>query len=239
MNKGEIKRAKTSSKNISPFISMSGISKTYDGNKFVLNDLSFSLCLGEIAIIMGPSGSGKSTFLNILGLLDKASSGKYLFNGNDLCEKRNKKLYSFIRGEKIGFVFQSYYLIETLTVRDNIMMPFLYSDTKITDEIEDHISEYAQLFGVTELLDKKASLLSGGERQRVAIIRAMIKKPCLVIADEPTGNLDEKNGETVINAFRKIAGAGTAVVIVTHNSGINCPEGKRFQLCEGKLHEIK
>ena len=220
-------------------ITMTNIKKTYDGSKNILNDFNFSLNKGDIALVMGPSGCGKSTFLNILGLLDSYSEGEYVFNGDLIKNEKVKKSYSQYRGSKIGFIFQAYYLIDALSVKENIMMPFLYSNSKLPINIDQKIDEYLDYFNLAPLKNQKAMLLSGGERQRVAIIRAMIKNPELLIADEPTGNLDEKNASIVINAFRKIAQNGTAIVFVTHNPNIYCPESIRYRLEEGKLHNVE
>lgn len=215
-------------------VEMSGIQKTYDGKRNVLDNLAFSIDRGDIATILGASGCGKSTFLNIVGLLDNFTEGFYLFDGTEI---KRKKLNSYYkqRATDIGFVFQSYCLIESLSVKDNILMPFLYNNQYIDKKIIADLDKILKDFNLTELKNKKASLLSGGERQRVAIARAMIKNPKLIIADEPTGNLDEANAELVVNAFRSIAGSGTSVIVVTHNKFLSLSSKNIYSLEGGLL----
>ena len=175
-------------------IRLSGVRKSYDGRHYVLDGLDFALGEGETAVVYGASGCGKSTFLNIVGLLDSMNEGDYRFSNQSICARR-LNAYSEVRAEKIGFVFQSYCLIEALSVADNILMPFLYNGKPISKEVLGELASLAEELGIAELLEKKAALLSGGEKQRVAIARAMLKRPRLIIADEPTGNLDEGNSQ--------------------------------------------
>lgn len=215
-------------------IKMTSLRKTYDGKSFVLKDVNFSLQQGEIAIVSGASGCGKSTFLNIVGLLDSFTDGSYEFMGKSV---RNKKLNSYYkqRATDIGFVFQAYCLIESISVKDNILMPYLYNNAAVDSKIIAEANQMMEELNISSLADKKAALLSGGEKQRVAICRAMIKKPKLIIADEPTGNLDEGNTALVVNAFNKIVANGTSVIVVTHNMRLNFENSKRFLLEEGML----
>lgn len=216
-------------------VKMSNIKKTYDGKKYVLSGIDFSLHEGEIAIISGASGCGKSTFLNIVGLLDNMSEGDYFFN--QVFIKRNRlSSYYKQRADDIGFVFQAYCLIESISVKDNILMPYLYSGKLIDRRVHEELYALADELNISSLLDKKAGLLSGGEKQRVAICRAIIKKPKLIIADEPTGNLDTGNTASVVGFFDRIVKSGTAVIIVTHNADLCFQNSKLYTLCAGELH---
>ncbi len=212
-----------------------GIKKTYDGKRYVLNGIDLSVEEGEIATVRGASGCGKSTFLNILGLLDNANEGKYFFCGEEIGGKLNS--YSDRRSRDIGFIFQSYCLIDQLSAEDNILMPFLYGKGASPD-IGKRLSVLLKDLNIEGLREKKVSLLSGGERQRVAIARAMIKCPRLIIADEPTGNLDDVNTHLVIKALEKASRSGTSVIVVTHNTAVSFGEGSRYRMEGGMLkHE--
>ncbi|MDD4096404.1 MAG: ABC transporter ATP-binding protein [Oscillospiraceae bacterium] len=213
---------------------MTAVKKSYDGKKQVLSGLDFSISLGETALIHGTSGCGKSTFLNIVGLLDSYSDGEYTFNGIPIIPKKLNSYYKQ-RAMDIGFVFQNYSLIDSISVRENILMPYLYNNQYIDKTVMINMDKLLEEFNIAELKNTKTSLLSGGERQRVAIIRAMIKNPKLIIADEPTGNLDETNSRLVFNAFKKIAERGTAVVAVTHNKYLSLGLGRTYTLEEGEL----
>lgn len=212
---------------------MRHIFKSYDKKRFILEDLDFCLKKGEIATIYGASGSGKSTFLNGMGFLDCFNAGEYYFFGDNVDIKKINR-YKQYRASDIGFIFQSYCLIDALSVEDNIKMPYLYMQGKSmmnNAEMYD-VLERLQLL---ELRGKAASTLSGGEKQRVAIARALLKKPKLIIADEPTGNLDENNSNIVSEAFRNVAKMGTSLVVVTHNKYIEFSEGNKYILGGGKL----
>ncbi len=213
-------------------VKLNNIRKSYIKGQEVLKGLELSVSAGEMAIIEGKSGSGKSTLLNIIGLFEPFDEGEYFFDGKPL-EKEKYGRYSGIRSNDIGFVFQAYHLIENLTIWDNIMLPLYYGDNKTPDEKE--ISRLLNDFNLCGMENKKVSLLSGGEKQRVAVMRAMIKSPKLIIADEPTGNLDEENAGIIINTFRKMVKQGTSVIMVTHNTSIATSEDKRYILREGKL----
>ena len=218
-------------------ISLKDIRKTYDGKKYVLDRLDFSIERGELAVITGKSGSGKSTLMNIIGLLDTFDAGIYMFEGESIDVKR--KSYSRLRGGKIGFIFQSYYLIESLSVSDNILMPLLYSDKKkIEKSTIDKMNSCLEEYGLYDYRNKKTALLSGGEKQRVAVARALIKDPDLIIADEPTGNLDRENGSLIKKSLIKQTELGKSVIIVTHNKDLFSDAPSMYMLSDGRLEAI-
>ncbi len=218
-------------------ISLKDIRKTYDGKKYVLDRLDFSIERGELAVITGKSGSGKSTLMNIIGLLDTFDAGIYMFEGESIDVKR--KSYSRLRGGKIGFIFQSYYLIESLSVSDNILMPLLYSDKKkIEKSTIDKMNSCLEEYGLYDYRNKKTALLSGGEKQRVAVARALIKDPDLIIADEPTGNLDRENGSLIKKSLVRQTELGKSVIIVTHNKDLFSDAPSMYMLSDGRLEAI-
>ncbi len=217
-------------------IEMHKICKSYVKGQRVLDKLDFSMDAGEAAIIRGASGCGKSTFLNILGLIDSADSGEYLFESKEINFRKLNECQSRLAND-IGFVFQSYYLIESISVLDNILLPFLYNDRYIDKSLMDELEKLTVDFGIAHLLTKKAGLLSGGEKQRVAICRAMIKKPKILIADEPTGNLDDRNTGLVLEAMQQSRNSGVALVIVTHNMLLDFPGAQHYKLENGFLKQ--
>ena len=215
-------------------IDVTNLRKSYDGEKYILDGINIKLYDGDMVIIEGKSGAGKSTLMNILGLLDEYDAGRIVIDGV-LIEKSNRKQHLMLRGEKIGFVFQAYHLIENISVKENILLPFVYTQKSVDQEILCRLKTIAEELGITELLKKKANLLSGGEKQRVAIARAIIKDPKIIIADEPTGNLDVENTDTVINTFCKLKEKGKIIIIVTHDISIAKRQYKKYSLKEGKL----
>lgn len=214
-------------------IQLKNIRKTYDKKKYVLNGIDLSLHKGEMVVIEGKSGAGKSTLMNVLGLLDEYNDGEYLLYN----KKIKKKDYNKIRAKKIGFVFQAYHLIESISVRENIMLPFLYNDAEIDDEVKMEYERFLEKFGLKDLENQKTGDLSGGEKQRVAIVRALIKNPEIIIADEPTGNLDIENTNVVIGAFRELKNEGKLIIIVTHDITIAKEEDRKLYIRNGKIEE--
>ena len=181
-----------------------------------LDGVTLSIDQGEFVAIMGHSGSGKSTLMNILGCLDRPTMGHYYLDGIDTAELDPNEL-SAVRNLKIGFVFQDFYLMDSLSVRENIMLPKIL-DKKSAKECMEESQKYAEQFGITHLMNKKPYELSGGEKQRVAISRALINNPDLILADEPTGNLDSKSGDVVIHTLSHInRELGKTIVMVTHD----------------------
>ncbi len=215
-------------------IFMKNVCKTYplgQESVQVLKNLSFCLEDGEFAAIMGPSGSGKSTLLNIMGCLDQPTSGKYMIDGEDVSQTSDEKL-STIRSKKIGFIFQQFNLIRHYSVMENVSMPFLYSD--IEPGLAKEMSFQAiQKVGLAHRLRHKPFELSGGEMQRVAIARVMAASPRLILADEPTGNLDSKTGERIMDLITDLNDAGTAIAIVTHDPQVASRAKKTFIMKDG------
>ena len=173
---------------------------------------------GEFVCIFGESGSGKSTLLNILGLLDDATIGTYKLDGVDI-RKLSKKESAFIRNQKIGFVFQAYHLIPELNALENLVVPLGYAGMR-KKEREKIAYELLTEFGIDDLEKKHVSQMSGGEQQRIAIMRAIINKPQILLADEPTGNLDKENYQTIMNLFERLNKQGMTIVMVTHDTSL-------------------
>jgi ABC-type lipoprotein export system ATPase subunit len=215
-------------------LTLKDVKKTYDKKRYVLDGIDLMLDEGEIITIVGASGCGKSTLLNIIGLLDRFTSGEYRFAGRQIKRSRLNS-YHKNRAQDIGFVFQSYCLIDAISAEDNILMPYLYTNRPINAKVMRALDKMLEDFNLVSARRQKAANLSGGERQRVAIARAMIKQPRIIIADEPTGNLDEDNAKIVIEAFKSVAESGTAVIVVTHNRHLSFGEHKSYDLRGGRL----
>jgi len=181
----------------------------------IIKGVSFEIEEGEFVAIMGSSGSGKSTLMYILGLLDKATSGKYYFEGLDTGELDDDKLAEF-RSEKIGFVFQSYNLLERTSVMENVLLPATYLATVDMEASRKRAKELLEKVGLGHRLEYMPNKLSGGEQQRVAIVRALINNPKLILADEPTGNLDSKSGKEIMEILQDLNEEGTTIIMVTH-----------------------
>ena len=200
-----------------------------------LRGVSFSLCEGEFAAIVGQSGSGKSTLLNLLGLLDTPTAGTALYRGQDAA-LLDKAARARLRNGLIGFVFQSHYLLPEFSVFENVAMPALIGHQLTTDEIRDRVNESLQLLGLEGYADKNANDLSGGQKQRVAIARALMNRPAILLADEPTGNLDTVNTNIVYDLFRQIsAETHTAFLIVTHDRSIAERTDRILEISDGEL----
>ncbi len=180
-----------------------------------LNKINLEIAEKEFIAVMGPSGCGKSTLLNILGLLDNPTSGEYYFFNNEVSKFREKDRTSLRKG-KIGFVFQSFNLIDELNIYENVELPLLYIRTKASDR-KKKVSEVLDRMQISHRKKHFPQQLSGGQQQRVAVARAVITNPLLILADEPTGNLDSKNGEEVMNLLEELNNDGTTIVMVTHS----------------------
>ncbi len=200
---------------------------------FVLKDVNLKVAEGEFISIMGPSGSGKSTLLNIIGMLDEPSEGEYLFM-NESVAKLKEKQRSQLYKRYIGFVFQAYHLIDELTVYENIETPLLYQDVK-GSERKAMVADMLDRFQIVGKKDLYPSQLSGGQQQLVGIARALIAKPKLILADEPTGNLNSKQGEEIMELFTQVNQEGVTVIQVTHSEK-NAAYGSRIiQLLDGRI----
>jgi len=204
------------------------------GNRnFILRDINLDVVKGEFISIMGPSGSGKSTLLNIIGMLDEPSEGEYLFNGeavHRIKEKQRSELYK----KYIGFVFQAYHLIDELTVYENIETPLLYHSIKASER-QARTSDMLDRFQIVGKKDLFPSQLSGGQQQLVGIARAIVTNPALILADEPTGNLNTRQGEEIMEIFTKLNSEGVTIIQVTHSEK-NASYGKRIiNLLDGRI----
>lgn len=191
------------------------IFRTEEVETTALNKINLDVKEGEYVAVMGPSGCGKSTLLNILGLLDNPTSGSYLFNGTEVANLRERDRTVFRKGN-IGFVFQSFNLIDELNVFENVELPLIYLKMK-TGERKKKVEEALERMKITHRAKHFPQQLSGGQQQRVAIARAVVANPRLILADEPTGNLDSKNGIEVINLLSDLNKEGTTIIMVTHS----------------------
>lgn len=198
-----------------------------------LDGVSIEVKEGEFVAIMGPSGCGKSTLLNILGLLDTPTEGHYVLGDKEVSGLRERERGSFRKG-KIGFIFQSFNLIEELTVEDNIALPLTYMGIK-GKERRRRVNEVVQRMGISHRLQHYPAQLSGGQQQRAAIARAIVYNPGLILADEPTGNLDSKNGIEVMELLRELNKAGTTIVMVTHSLRDASYAHRIINLFDGKV----
>src|ERR1700693_2414230 len=198
-----------------------------------LNRVSFDVEAGEWIAIMGPSGSGKTTLINILGGLDHPTSGRVVVDGMEIGQLGERELTRY-RSDKIGFIFQQFHLVPYLTAVENVMLAQYFHS--ITDEEE--AAESLRRVGLGDRLDHVPAQLSGGEQQRVAIARALINHPKLILADEPTGNLDEANEAVVLDLFRELHSSGHTILVVTHSAGIGGMADRRIELAHGRLAQI-
>ncbi|WP_339059625.1 ABC transporter ATP-binding protein [Fusobacterium animalis] len=210
------------------------------GNKLhILKKLNLEVKRGEFVSILGKSGSGKSTLLNIMGLLDKIDGGKIWIDDKEV-SSLNEMERNNIKNHFLGFVFQFHYLMSEFTALENVMIPALLNNFKNKTEIEKEAKELLEIVGLAERMKHKPNQLSGGEKQRVAIARAMINKPKLILADEPTGNLDEDTGELIFSLFRKINKEhNQSIVVVTHARDLSQVTDRQIYLKRGVLEEEK
>ena len=216
-------------------IELKSVSKSF-GNQKILDKISLDIKKGEFISIVGPSGAGKTTLLNIIGTIedfDKSEKSKFLINSQDITKLSDKNLSKF-RNDNIGFVFQFHQLLPELTVEENILLPtMIKGDEK--DSSDKYFIELISILGIDSILNKYPNSISGGERQRAAVARAMINKPSILLADEPTGNLDSKNEEEIISLFKKVnKDLGVTIVLVTHNHNFSKLADKCFTLKDGK-----
>ena len=209
--------------------------RTEDEETIALDNVSFEVKDGEFVAIMGPSGCGKSTLLNILGLLDNPTSGTYLLGDRDVSQLRERDRTNVRKGE-IGFVFQSFNLIDELTVAENIELPLTYLNMKASERKE-RVQQIMKRMAISHRAHHFPHQLSGGQQQRVAIARAVVFGPKLILADEPTGNLDSKNGAEVMQLLTELNQEGTTIVMVTHNEHDALMAQRTIRLFDGKIVE--
>lgn len=217
-------------------IELNNIVKIYDinvENKRALDDVSLKIEDGELVAIMGPSGSGKSTLLNIIGCMDSATSGTYMLDGVDMSACRGGKLQEY-RKEKIGFVFQHFALMDYYTAYENIELPLLARNVKRKDR-KVQINRQLEALGITDVKDKVPSKMSGGQRQRVAIARALVTGCSVLLADEPTGALDQATGKEVINILKQVNSTGKTVIVVTHDESVAKQMNRIIRICDGRI----
>jgi len=216
-----------------PLVSIRGLKKSFDKDGTRVDVLR-----GEFITVMGPSGAGKTTFLHIVGSLDRPTAGEILYRGKNICEYNGEEQSRF-RNERIGFVFQFYHLLQDFTVLENIMIPLWIKRVRPADAIA-AAEEFLIIMGLVDRKNHKPGELSGGEQQRVAIARALINRPELILADEPTGNLDRKTGrevlEYILSVHKKI---GAALILVTHDPEIGKTGVRRLNMVDGELSAVE
>ena len=215
-------------------LELKNISKTY-GTQLILEDISFTAESKSLVSILGPSGSGKSTLLQIIGLLNRPNSGEIILNESSYLRLDGKDLEIF-RNKNLGFVFQFHNLLSEFTAEENILMPIYLRNNKQSSTVMDLLNDISKTLGINHILKKFPSNLSGGEQQRVAVARALITQPSLLLADEPTGNLDNKNAEELYDLFLKIKeDHNQQIIMVTHNEKLTNQSNKVIFLDSGKI----
>lgn len=217
-------------------IKLKNLTKVYRTEELestALNQVSFEINQGEFVSIMGPSGCGKSTLLNILGMLDKPESGSYEFQDKEIAQY-NEKQRSEIRKKNIGFIFQNFNLIDELTVFENIELPLIYNNISASER-KIRVDEIIHKIGISHRSNHFPQQLSGGQQQRVAVARALITKPSLILADEPTGNLDSSHGNEVMELLCELNEAGTTIIMVTHSAHDASYSDRTINLLDGQV----
>ena len=219
-----------------PLIKITNIKRDFPlGNEivYVLKGIDLEINKGEYVALMGPSGSGKSTLMNILGCLDTPTSGTYILNGKHVSEMQDDELAG-IRNKEIGFVFQTFNLMPRTTALDNVALPMVYAGHSKSERVE-RATEVLTQVGLNDRMDHKPNQLSGGQRQRVAEARALVNKPSIILADEPTGNLDSKTSVEIMNLFNEIHANGNTVILVTHEEDIAAYAHRIIRLRDGLI----
>ena len=222
----------------SPFIRVENLWKIYQMDKHEVNALcgvTFNISRNEFVAIMGPSGSGKSTLMNLLGCLDTPTKGEYILNKKQVSALSENEL-AYIRNQEIGFVFQVFNLLARATAFHNVELPLIYKGTS-RNERKIKVQKALKMVEMDHRMDHRPSELSGGERQRVAIARALVNEPSLLLADEPTGNLDSKTGQEILNLFHKIHADGNTIIMVTHDGDIAKQAQRILYTRDGKIEK--
>ena len=218
-------------------ITINNVSKTFTHGKNdlqILNDISLTLSAGTMTALIGPSGIGKSTLLNIIGLLDRRYQGSIVIDDYDTIALSDKELAK-LRNSTIGFVLQEPLLIEKMSIKKNILLPTIYGVEKPKQELENRLIELTQKVGIQNIINKHPSQISGGQKQRAVLARALINNPDIILADEPTGSLDEQNSEIVVDIFQQLVQQGKTILTVTHDYAVaNCHQ-HIWRLDNGKL----
>ena len=220
-------------------IQLRNVSKIYrigEEKLYALNRANLEVRQGEFVSIVGPSGSGKSTMMNIIGCLDTADEGEYLLDDIPVGEYSEKEL-SGIRNRKIGFIFQSFNLLPRLTAAENVELPLIYQNVR-TQERRERVQEALEWVRLTHRMNHRPQELSGGQQQRVAIARALVTHSSLFLADEPTGNLDSKTGEDIMDLFHTLHDAGNTIVLITHDQQLAGEAGRKIAIHDGQVKEM-
>lgn len=221
-------------------IKLKGINKYYtsgDEKLHALKNVDLEIEKGEFLAIMGPSGSGKSTMIKILGLLDKEFEGVYLLNGKEI-KTLNDDLLSKLRNKSIGFVFQDFNLIDRLTIKENIELPMLYMGSGIK-KTKNRVNELLEKVNLKDKINKHPNQLSGGQQQRISIIRSLVNNPEIIIADEPTGALDSKTSEEIIDIFKELNKEGITIILITHDINVAKKANRIVKIFDGELKEAE
>lgn len=221
---------------MSSVVTLQNITKTYtmgDSTLDVLKGVSLTIHKGEFVAIIGPSGSGKSTLMHIIGLLDKASTGKVILEDEEISSLSEERLAN-LRNKHIGFVFQFFNLLPRTSALDNVILPLTYSRIPKSDWNK-RATELLQIVGLGERMDHTPSQLSGGQQQRVAIARALVNSPSIILADEPTGNLDSKSGNEIMSFFKELNSKGNTIVLVTHEPDIARQAKRIIEVRDGNI----
>ena len=217
-------------------IQLERVFKTYDSGENAvqaLRGIDLRIDGGEFVSIIGPSGSGKSTLMHILGCLDSPTEGRYWLDGEDVAAMTGKQL-ARVRNKKLGFVFQTFNLLPRATIWKNVELPLLYAGID-SDERRERALQALERVGLANRAKHRPNELSGGQRQRVAIARALVNSPSLILADEPTGNLDQKTGGDIIRLFEEVAAGGQTIILVTHDPGIAARTQRRVKIVDGLI----
>jgi putative ABC transport system ATP-binding protein len=221
-----------------PVVVVENLTKVYGAGTpnpvHALHEVSFTVRQGAFAAVMGQSGSGKSTLLNLLGCLDRPTAGRYLLNGQDVSSLRRRQL-AHVRAQTLGFVFQSFHLLPRMTIQSNCELPLQYLGGVRRRERHRRAAEALARVGLSEKLGRRPTELSGGQQQRVAIARALVNRPALLLADEPTGNLDTRTGLEILQLLQELHHQGMTVILVTHNPEVSAHTQVTFHLEDGLL----
>ncbi|MBI2286443.1 MAG: ABC transporter ATP-binding protein [Nitrosomonadales bacterium] len=219
-----------------PVIRIEGLHKSYETSAGLfpaLKDVSLGIAAGEFVAIMGPSGSGKSTFMNLLGCLDKPSAGRYVLDGRDVAELGKDEL-ALLRNRTIGFVFQGFNLLPRMSLLENVALPLIYCGVE-REERQRRAHEVLAKVGLEDKANSMPNKISGGQQQRVAIARALINRPRLILADEPTGNLDSQTSEEIMALFEELNREGITIVLVTHEADIARHAKRQVRFFDGRI----